>query len=353
MKILGAYRSDAGGYYRVAAPFSMLTYRYPDESWHVKTPTTESVHEYDLLWLYQHADPVAEIVAREFKRAGKPVVYDVDDWLFGLPASWPGYDDYFHRGAAIAKDRLHYHERLLGLADVVTCPTQVLADKLAKHCELSDVRVLPNCVVQGDWDTLLPKKHSLDGPVVGWFGTGTHWDDWAEIVDAVAEAVLSIDGYLAIIGAPEVVSMFPADLAERTKWQPLVPVVNLRGVREFVKCFDVGIAWCSDRFAASLCRSPLKAIQYGAAGVPVVASRTVYGDLPGFPGYGPTVNDSGGLVKAIKDSALGIVEARRAAEDWQAEVWKSHSYETQAGQWHDLALELFEDMVFEPVGGVR
>jgi hypothetical protein len=340
MKVLGAYRPDAGGYYRMVAPFSVLAYRFPDDLWDIDMLTHSSVQKYDLLWLYQHADPVIEVLAREFKDAGKPIVYDVDDWLFGLPASWPGYDDFFFRGAAVAKDRLHYHKRLLKLADVVTCPTQVLADKLARHCELSDVRVLPNCIVQGDWDTLLPKAHDLDGQVVGWFGTGTHWDDWAEIVNAVAKTIISIDGYLAIIGAPEVVSMFPVELARRTRVQPLVPVDDLRGVREFVKAFDVGLAWCSDRFTASLCRSPLKAIQYGAAGVPVVASKTVYGDLPDFSDYGLAAYEPGGLIEGIKYAVRGNL--KRRARAWQAEVWRSHSYETQAHRWLDLARELIE-----------
>jgi hypothetical protein len=197
-------------------------------------------------------------------------------------------------------------------------------------------------------------EYDLSGPVLGWFGTGTHWDDWCEIAGAVDEALEAVDGRLALIGAPEVVGAFPDRLAERTRVQPLVPINKFRGVRRLVKTFDVGLAWCSDRFMANRCRSPLKALQYGAAGVPVVASQAVYGELTGWwderhagvvqeHNYGVTVATVKWLAYAL-EGMLGdeciIAEAREKAITWQNEVWMSHSYEMQAGRWLELAKEV-------------
>jgi len=277
VKVLGAYRDNAAGYYRVVAPFSVLRYR-TEHTFDVGRPSVEAAEEYDVLWLQQHADPTAEIVVREFKARGKLVVYDVDDWLFGVPASWPCYDHYFERGSGRPRERLLFHERLMWLADVVTCTTERLAWKLRERLgEEERIVVLPNCVIQGEWDTIVPAAHGMEGPVVGWFGTGNHWDDWAEIAGAVDEALEEVGGYLALIGAPEVVGLFPERLAARTMVYQLVPMRGFDEVRRLITAFDVGLAWCTDRFEASRCRSPLKAIQYGAAGVPVVASETVYG----------------------------------------------------------------------------
>ena len=344
MKVLGAYRDNAAGYYRIVAPFSVLRYRTEHEL-DVQRPSVAAADEYDVLWLQQHASPVAEIVAREFKARGKLVIYDVDDWLFGLPASWPCYGHYFERGTGKPTDRLHFHERLLRLADVVTCPTEPLAEALREWLGSGQViRVLPNCIIQGEWDTVIPAEHNRDGPVLGWFGTGNHWDDWYEIVLAVDLALEAVGGYLALIGAPELVTMFPERLAARTLVHPLVPMKRFHETRRLIAAFDVGLAWCTDRLTSNRYRSPLKAIQYGAAGVPVVASRTVYGDLSDFcPTHGVTVSRPGALAGALTYAlSRGLPDAQERVAAWQGEVWRSHSYETQAMRWLGVLEEAWE-----------
>jgi len=356
VRVLGAYRDNAAFYYRVTAPFSVLRYR-TEHNFYVASPSTDDAEKYDVLWLQQHADPTIEIIAREFKERGKLVVYDVDDWLLGLPASWPCYDQYFRRGVGTPRARLYFHERLMRLADVVTCTTERLAGNLRRWLgdggeDAPDIRVLPNCILQGEWDTIVPAAHGLDGPVLGWFGAENHWDDWAEIAPAVDEALEAVGGHLALIGAPEMVALLPERLAARTMVHLSVPMKRFDEVRRLITSFDVGLAWCTERTEASLCRSPLKALQYGAAGVPVVASRAVYGDLPGWwdasdadvylHDYGITVTSPLGLIEAIdayllQDWArLRLPSPKDRGVDWQAEVWRSHSYERQSMQWLKL-----------------
>ena len=335
MKVIGAYRDNAAFYYRVVAPFSVLKYRTEHE-FSVRTVSVDDAEEYDVLWLQQHADPLVEIIAREFKDKGKLVVYDVDDWMLGLPASWPCYDDYFRRGAGSPRARLYFHERLMRMADVVTCTTERLADNLRGWLgeDGPSVAVLPNCIVQGEWDTIVPAAHGLDGPVLGWFGTGNHWDDWSEIAGAVDEALETVGGHLALIGAPEVVALFPKRLAARTQVHPLVPMRRFSEVRRLITSFDVGLAWCTERMEASMCRSPLKAIQYGAAGVPVVASVAVYGEIGDWTWLAEDVTDLADALVGML--AIDNLTRQKWASNWQAEVWRSHSYETQALRWLEL-----------------
>lgn len=364
MRVLGAYRDNAAFYYRVTAPFSVLRYR-TEHDFCVAGPSTDDAKEYDVLWLQQHANPTVEIIAREFKERGKRVVYDADDWLLGLPASWPCYDQYFRRGVGTPRARLYFHERLMRLADVVTCTTERLAGNLRRWLsdgreDAPDVRVLPNCILQGEWDTIVPAAHGLDGPVLGWFGTENHWDDWAEIAPTVDEALEAVGGHLALIGAPEVVALFPERLAARTRIHPLSPMKRFGEIRRLITSFDVGLAWCTDRTETSLCRSPLKAIQYGAAGVPVVASGAVYGDIGDwglgigtddcsfYPDgvvatkFGLLANDPQSLTAAIVIAITNESTAYRAAA-WQAEVWRSHSCEMQAMRWLELLEELWDE----------
>lgn len=345
MRILGAYSTNAAGYYRMTAPFSVLNYT-TEHQFKVDVPTADMAGEYDVLWLQQHADAMAEIVARAFKDAGKWVVYDVDDWIFGMPPSWPAYDYYYVRGKAMGKEALFFHERMLRLADLVTTTTVVLAKKLTQFLGIDRVVVLPNCVLQGDWDLVIPAEARVGKTVLGWFGTGNHWDDWSEIVDAVDKALEATDGHLALIGAPDVAKQFPDSLTRRTSVHPLVPFKQFREVRRLITAFDVGLAWCTDRLSANSCRSPLKAIQYGAAGVPVVASANVYGEV--IPADVDNLSEAFGLTTASPDTlkaalsfALNDIngQSRERADRWQQRVWREHTYETQSRRWLN-ALEL-------------
>jgi glycosyltransferase involved in cell wall biosynthesis len=109
-------------------------------------------------------------------------------------------------------------------------------------------------------------------------------------------------------------------------------------VRRMITAFDVGLAWCTDRTESSRCRSPLKALQYGAAGVPVVASSTVYGELPGLADeYGLVVDGTGDLAEAlVKALSTSHEMMQKRAKDWRDAVWDHHSYETQALRWLDV-----------------
>jgi len=338
MRIFCGEQSDAANYYRVRAPLSVVRYRTQHEV-NAGRINAGIADDYDVLWLQQHADPTTELIAYEFQQNGGQVVYDVDDWLFELPASWPCYDRYFIRGTGQPRDRLIFHERILRRASVITCSTEYLAHKLEEHLGLDSgvVKVLPNCILMGDWDVIPEVGHELDGPVLGWFGTENHWDDWWEITPAVDEALEKCNGHLALIGSPELVSMFPPRLAARTQIHELVKMRDFDQVRRLIKTFDVGLAWCTDRTEASKCRSPLKAFQYGAAGVPVIASQTVYGELPGFAGeLGMIADSSDDLPDAILGAFGNLDLMKQAADKWKEEVWTSHSYETQALRWLEI-----------------
>lgn len=328
MRVLAAFRDNAANYYRLQCPAMVLKQQGLDVD--IKRLSLDDVGEYDVLWLQMHAEPVVDIVMREFKEAGKRVVYDVDDWVFGLPPSWASYDHYFQRGSGLPTERLKFHERALRCADLVTCTTDYLRIKLSVYC--NQVVTLPNCVMMGDWDILPEVHHSLGGPVLGWFGTGNHWDDWREIVRAVDEALAQVGGYLALMGAPELLVGFPARLRARTLVSPIAPISRFHTLRSLVKGCDVGLAWATDSLEVSLCRSPLKALQWGAAGVPFLASATVYGDVLRHTSM------TTAMLGSLSTQLVELLEMpdsprRQMALSWQEQVWKQHSYESQSSRW--------------------
>lgn len=342
LRILAARNGrNAAVYYRTQAPLSVCAYRWGIEA-ELKRPDVGDAEGFDVLWLQQPTGSHDLIVAQEFQRQGKIVIVDCDDFLPALPPSWPCYSRYFDD--AEARRTLLYHKMIVGLADCVTVPTDAMAQAVVDSdfydVEEDRVHVLPNCILAGDWDTLLPSRHNVQGSVVGWFGTGNHWDDWQEIVPAVDEALEETDSSLAVLGYPDVVGSFPDRMKERTYVH--VPVDINRGfkdMRRMIMAFDLGIAWCTHRIQANALRSPLKALQYGAAAVPVIASRAVYGDLPGFSGM---FADSPEDLKERIVWALGEgkTNMRERAQKWLDTVMKQHTYETQAHRWLDLVKEL-------------
>ena len=350
MKILVSSQGDAASYYRVQCPFGVLNYRTDIEVIvrHLPQVGLRAHEEFDALWLHMNADSFSEIVARGFKSAGKPVIMDVDDWLFDCPPTWPTYDEFFERGTANPKLRLGFHQRLLEMADIITTTTPYLAKKLqyglgGKSSLGPQIRVLPNAIMQGDYDILDGKKTNLDGPVIGWAGTGNHWDDWSEIAPALDVALEKIGGYLVVIGMPEAVHCFPQRLRARTYTDSLVRINQMRSVREKIGSFDAGLAWATRRLEASNCRSPLKALQYGAAGVPVFASSNVYGEISkrddGKARF-PTFDNPKELGKALV-YRINEKKTKAMATAWRDEVFEKFSYERNAMKW----LKVLEEVV--------
>lgn len=343
MKVLFAVRNNgADAWYRAVAPASVLRYN----GWDV---TTQGLHlsnsdEFDVLVLQRQCDSAAELIMRDFQGQGKPVIYDVDDWLFGMPPSWGCYKDYFQRGTGKPRSTITFHERILRRADLVTCPTEALAEKLRAYNER--VRVLPNCVLWCDWDIVIPPEKMLDGPVIGWMGLPYHWDNWRTIALSVEQAVMDVGGYLAILGFPEVVHLFSDRLVERTVVQPLVPFAQFADMRTLIASFDVAIAWLDDT-PFNRCKSPLRALQYGAAGVPMVASRVVYEsvlDGPDYPGhFGDIVDTPEQQYHAIVDGVRKRMPAMIKARSWQQQVFAHHTYETQWHRWAKVIQEVTDE----------
>lgn len=341
MKILFAVRNDgADAYFRAVAPASML--RFQGVECEARSVSLEDAAEYDILVLQRHCSVESELLTIEFHAHGKKVVYDVDDWLPGIPPFWPAYDDYFERGEMKPKAALIIHERLLRQADVVTCTVPALAEKMLAYNK--QVRIVPNCIMWADWDTVLPTQKKVDGPVVGWFGLPYYWDTWRAITPVLEETIREIDGYLSILGYPEIVTMFSPWLRSRTFVEPMVRWKDFRQFRSLIQTFDVGLAWM-EATPFNLCKSPLKVLQYGAAGVPIIASGAVYGDVlsGSYAGeYGALARSPADLNYLIKDALAKPDPWQLRAKAWRDRVWAKHTYETQWPRWMEVFREVLD-----------
>jgi glycosyltransferase involved in cell wall biosynthesis len=343
MKILFGVRHDgADGYYRAIAPASVLRYNGIETA--CRGPSFEDADDFDVLVLQRHCSPAAELLVHEFHRKGKKVIYDVDDWLRGIPPYWPAYDTYWNRGKGTPAEQLLFHERIARNADLITCTTWPLAEKMLEYKEQDRIRIVPNCVMWADWDTVIPVERQSPRPVVGWFGLPYYWHSWSQMVDAVEGAVEDVDADLAILGYPEVTHLLSDRILSRTWIEPMTTMRDFGEMRRMIATFDVGIAWVADT-PFNRCKSPLRALQYGAAGVPIAASEVTYGGVlsDSYPGeFGKIVPTPDALYHAIVDAVRRPDSARLLADKWRQRVFEHHSYETQWAKWADVIEEVLD-----------
>lgn len=342
MKVLFGIRHDgADSYFRALAPASVL--RWQGIECEARMPALQDAEDYDILVLQRHCSMGGELVMREFQEYGKKVIYDVDDWLFGIPPFWPAYDEYFQRGAMEPTDLLRFHERMLRQADMVTCTVPALAEKLSDYNE--NVQVLPNCVMWADWDTVIPAQKQTDGPVIGWFGMPYYWDTWRTIAPQVEIAMREANAHLCILGFPEIVTSFSPWMREHTFVQPACTWSKFAKMRQMIQTFDVGLAWFSDT-PFNRCKSPLRALQYGAAGVPILASPAVYSEVLGsaenIEQFGTVLSEESAIGECLAYMLENMAVYGTKAKAWQDQVWSNHTYETQWYRWLDVFEELLD-----------
>jgi glycosyltransferase involved in cell wall biosynthesis len=129
------------------------------------------------------------------------------------------------------------------------------------------VAVLANCIP--DWVTRLP--HTLHPrPRVGWQGGASHGIDIGQVADPVRRFLKRFPGWDLQLNGADYRDTFKAP-ADRTYFVPWVPVHEHPEKYFAGISFDIGLAplWPT-QFAR--CKSPIKPIEYGARGIPTIAS---------------------------------------------------------------------------------
>lgn len=268
-------------------------------------------------WLAMCADP--RILA----------VYEIDDDIIDVdPANQVPY--------SIFQPQREGTIRNIAAADVVTCSTPILAAKVAQWNPRT--RVLPNCLPE-EWYGPV-REPSRDGPVViGWAGSMFHAQDWAEVGPQLARFAASESrAQFVTIGADYL--------------SPFVKVYHSYGwgsmdaYRDALSVLDIGLAPLSfTQFNRS--KSHAKVLEYGARGIPAVASR--WGEYASFieggerPGgyLALTAASFTSVLRRLMDDeqrAIYSEEARRRAEEFRivnnvwrwAEVYRQTAEEARA-----------------------
>lgn len=198
-------------------------------------------------------------------------VIDIDDDLWHLEPNNPAYP-YFSRKEVQAN--LH---KALGMADLVTVSTSELQQRAWPSNP--NVKVMPNCVE--DTIMTLPYIQSGKGVVrVGWSGSPTHKGDWEECRVPVSRVVAEKKAELVMVGA-----MYEADL-DRSKIRHIPWAKEINDYYNNLRVnIDIGLApLAKNYFNAS--KSAIRAIEYAALGIPLVASN--FGPYKDYVVHGKT-----------------------------------------------------------------
>lgn len=190
------------------------------------------------------------------------MIYELDDDLFHIdPENAKAY-------AFFSKPEIQANIRAnIAAADAVVVSTEPLAAVVREYHDT--VHVVPNYlpeVLPAGW-LGGPARHTTP-TVVGWAGSGTHGRDFAEAGPELARFLRRTAGVrMHMIGA-----VFPSMLRvtdlDYTSW--------LNGMPEYyatlARSFDIGVAPLAPT-VFNRSKSPIKAMEYAAFGIPTVASN--------------------------------------------------------------------------------
>lgn len=269
------------------------------------------------------------LILQHAKQRGLRVVFDMDDNLLAVPPSIGVYSGWRVRGAQQITPRLYYLKRNIQAADVLTVSTRELGRQLA-HLR-PDYTVLQNMVLAGDWADIEPVSKPAGEVWVGWWGIYNHWDDWRDIAPYIEPVLLGLpQTRLVLLGMPELAQLFPRlAQAGQLVTGPFVEPEQLGEYRQIIAALDVALAPTAD-YPFNRSKSDLKLLQYGLAGVPVIASGVTYGD---WREYATIIDAPQQWGIALRGVLAEMGPARAKAQRLQTYIARTRTYEATFNTW--------------------
>lgn len=240
------------GWYRMVVPMGELA----RHGWKVRCQPrapTEEVKDYRLVvgQRFDHFDvmPAWRELARDHR-----LVYELDDDIWHvLLTNWNAHQTYARA------DTQDVVEHCIQVADAVQVSTPPLAELVWPLNR--NVEILPNMIPAWVLDMQRPRRQQC---TIGWIGGASHGEDLQSVADPVRKVLYANRGARLHIMGTDFRPTFGISQTRYTDWVPDPGYFRLID-------FDIGLApLTGHRFNAS--KSNLKALQYAALGIPVIAT---------------------------------------------------------------------------------
>ena len=283
MKIFAAHDGGSGcclGYYRVTLPlqelakhdgFEVVFADAGDRDGHRSPVTLRDLteHGYDLIVGQRLSKHSGMGIWRGAWAPDRKLVYETDDDVFTVnKENWQAYS-LFQRGDI--QDAVTHHAEV---ADLITVTNEHLAQVMTEATGNGNVAILPNHVP--GW-VLGMERPPRPRPSIGWQGGASHGADIGIVADPVRRFLKRFPGWdLQLCGTDYRPTFKAGDRASYVDWVRVHD--DPRGYYETMN-FDIGLApLAGTAFDSS--KSFLKALEYNALGIPVLAS-----DVEAYRGY--------------------------------------------------------------------
>lgn len=253
---------DGVGYYRIKVPFDALERRGHAVEYEGVLPFMPGRRPPSHVLVGQRISNQGP--SRRWVEAAGDVrrVFELDDDLLNVDPASGAARSYYNNAEVRARFLANIRS-----ADAVTVSTPYLADVVQREYEVSaPVHVLPNCLESSVFD--LPPVIQAGSMTVGWAGSDTHAGDFAHVrsplrrffarYHGVGFTSMGVD-YRHVVGAP---------WGALRPWTPIWddPLAYMRRLD-----WQVGLAPLAPT-QFNRCKSALKALEYAARGIVVIAS---------------------------------------------------------------------------------
>jgi len=337
--------SEAGGvseFYRTLTPYRLLAsaglIELSIDEGH-NPALIDHLDKFDTVVFSRSDSAEHSLILLHSKLRGLHVVFDIDDNLLLIPPSMGAFNVWHVRGTGQITARAYYLKRNIQAADVLTVSTEALGRQLCDgepYRLRGDYRHLPNHILEAEWRDVCPLEKPAGQLWVGWWGIYNHWDDWRDVAPVI-EPVLAErpETRLLLLGMPELAQLFPRLQAQgQLITAPFVSTEELGPYRAMLKSLDVALApTCAHPFNEA--KSDLKLLQYGAAGVAAIGSKTTYA---GWENEAAIVDTPAHFGVALEHLLTDESARRESAARLQARVLAERTYEQRYLDW----LEVFE-----------
>lgn len=285
MKIVAHLAGLEGcGYYRILVPYRELARRGHNVSF-TNDPNDSCIEGADVLVLQRQNHPTVLGFVKRWQAMGTAFLLEFDDNMHTLSSLNIASQEYGND-----KPATRGFERFLEIADAVTVSTHDLASEYARF--RGDIYVCENALDDARAEIIAPA--AIDGALkregqvrIGWAGSGTHIADFLSIRDPLVKAMRDDQRIRFVTIGESFARQFPADLRARVEYAghsvtdraclPRNPKDELLASVRYYDLiasaeYDVAIAPI-EHTTFNRCKSALKVMEYGALGIPFVASR--------------------------------------------------------------------------------